>query len=157
MNFPTINVGDTLTCAETGKTFVAARDGCSMNYARSRDGAVISDEGVDIREKRALLDRSQPFNCYISSDGKHATGWKGNVLGTVISATRTALPFGRTFSDWHGKDYTAYQVRDVHGGIWHGKGSPGVCITLRAAKPAKPTVRSAERAAEASWLAGMGV
>jgi hypothetical protein len=46
----TINLGDVLTCAETGKQFVAAPDGCSRNYATGRDGSILSDEGVHIRQ-----------------------------------------------------------------------------------------------------------
>lgn len=128
------NIGDTVTCNETGKQFVVQRDGCSFNYATDRDGHIFSDEGVDIREKRELLDRSKPFTCYISSDGRKATGWKGNALGDVVTRVRTALPFGRRYSHWHGKDYSAFQVRDIHGGLWKGRSSPGLCITLRPMK-----------------------
>ena len=124
----TINIGDVLTCAETGKAFVAARDGCSVNYARSREGSIISDEGVDLREWRELLDRSRPFGCYLSSDGRHVTGWKGNVLGQVTreSSSRTG---------WNRSDITHIRVIDCHGMPWHGKGAGrGMCITLRASK-----------------------
>lgn len=133
-NNPDIRIGDVLTCAETGKQFFAARDGISVNYARDRAGNVYSDDAVNIRERRSMLDRSRPFTCYVSSDGKHVTGWKGNVLGDIVRATRTALPFGRRWSYVHGKDYNAYTVRDVHGAYWHGKGSPGVCIRLHPSK-----------------------
>ncbi len=130
MNASDIRIGDVLTCAETGKQFFAASDGISTNYARDAEGNVYSDEGVNIRERRGLLDRTRPFDCYVSSDGKHVTGWKGNVLGDIVRAVRTPLPFGRQFSHWHGKEYSAYTIRDVHGAYWHGKGSPGVCIRL---------------------------
>jgi hypothetical protein len=117
---PEINVGDTLVCAETGKTFIAAVDGCSFNYARNREGQVFSDEGVHVRECRELLDRSRPFYAYISGNGKHITGWKGNVLGTVTKETR-------------GKKLTSIRATDVHGGAWNGRGEGrGMCITLRA-------------------------
>jgi hypothetical protein len=76
----TINIGDPLTCAETGKQFTAAIDGCSTNYARTVAGEVLSDEGVTIREKRELLDRSRPFGCYLSGDGRTVTTWKGVAL-----------------------------------------------------------------------------
>lgn len=71
-----INIGDILTCCETGKQFTAQRDGCSVNYATDRDGNIYSDEGVDIREKRALLDRSKPFGCYISGDNAARITWQ---------------------------------------------------------------------------------
>jgi len=125
---PKITIGDTLICAETGKQFVVASDGFTFNYARDDAGNVYSDEGVDIRERREILNRSKPFVCYLSSDGQHVTGWKGNILGSVIrsSVSRTG---------WHGSTLTHVNVIDVHGGRWHGKGAgPGVCITLRPSK-----------------------
>ena len=121
-------MGASLTCSETGATFIAARDGCSVNYAFDNAGHVFSDEGVNIREKRELLDRSNPFGCYVSSDGRHVTGWKGNILGTI---TRSSV--SRT--GWHGSTLLHVRVRDCHGGDWYGKGSGrGVCITLRPCK-----------------------
>ena len=81
-------LGSVQTCAETGERFTIARDGCSFNYATTREGAIISDKGVDIRERRELLDRSRPFTCYLSSDGRHVTGWKGNILGTDAGGTQ---------------------------------------------------------------------
>ena len=127
---PGIIFGDMLTCAETGKRFVAARDGCTSNYALGRDGSIISDEGVDLRERRELLDRTLPFTCYLAHDGLHVTGWKGNVLGRVVreSTSRTG---------WHGSTITHIRVIDCHGQPWHGKGAGrGMVITLRASKGA---------------------
>ncbi len=120
---PIIEIGQILTCTETGKQFTAARDGCSVNYARDREGNIFSDEGVDIREKREMSDRSKPFCCYLSRDGRHVTGWKGNILGRVTwsSESRTGL--------------THVRVIDVHGAMWHGKGSgAGMCIRLHPSK-----------------------
>jgi hypothetical protein len=126
-----IEVGQTLICTETGKQFVASRDGCSFNYATDREGNIFSDEGVDARERRALLDRSKPFTCYFSSDGKRITGWKDNTLGYVVYSKTCKL--GR-LSFTHGKEYRSIVARDIHGGLWYGRGSPGICITLRAKK-----------------------
>lgn len=123
-----INFGDVLTCAETGKTFVAAQDGITTNYAIGSNGEIVSDEGVDIRERRELLDRSKPFVCYLSGDGRTVTGWKGNRLGDVIESHRVKLT-RRSYT--HGADYSHVTVRDVHGGLWYGRGSPGFAITLR--------------------------
>lgn len=123
-----INFGDVLTCAETGKTFIAARDGITTNYATTESGEVLSDEGVYIRQRRELLDRSRAFYCYLSGDGRAVTGWKGNKLGDVIASHRVKLT-RRSYT--HGADYSHVTVRDVHGGLWYGRGSPGVAITLR--------------------------
>lgn len=127
---PVVNMGDTLTCTVTGKQFIAARDGISVNYAWGKDNTIISDEGVDIAERRELLDRTKPFYCYLSSDGKSVTGWKGNVLGRVVMSSES-------HTGWHGSTLTHVRVVDVHGNKWHGKGSGnGMCITLRASKQA---------------------
>lgn len=126
-----IEFGQSLTCAETGKHFVAERDGISVNYARDSQGNIFSDEGVDIRERREMLDRSRPFACYISSDGRTVTGWKGNILGAIVDWSPCQL----TRPSWiHGRAYRSIKVRDVHGGAWYGRGSPGVCVTLRPCK-----------------------
>ena len=127
----TINIGDVLTCAETGVSFIAAKDGCSFNYAHGPGDEIVSDAGVDIRERRELSHRSRPFTCYLSSDGANVTGWRGNVLGRVIASRSVRLT--RT-SYTHGMYMQAVRVRDVHGGEWYGRGSPGICITLRACK-----------------------
>lgn len=124
-------VGRELVCAETGKRFIGAVDGISTNYARDAEGNVYSDEGVDIRERRELLDRSKPFTCYLSSDGKRATGWKGNKLGDVVRSNSVRLT-RRSYT--HGAYIWAVRVRDVHGALWYGRGSPGIVITLRAMK-----------------------
>lgn len=121
-------VGKTLTCAETGAQFIGAPDGCSTNYARTSAGEILSDAGVDARERRELLDRSRPFTCYLSSDGKHITGWKGNILGTVTSESKSR-------TGWHGSYITHIRATDVHGNPWHGKGAGrGMCITIRASR-----------------------
>lgn len=126
------NVGSTVVCAETGKPFVITSNGHTFNYAVNDSGQVFSDEGVHIRECRELLDRSKPFTCYLSSDGKHVTGWKGNILGTVIRSNPCTLT-RRSF--WHSaSSYCSVRIVDVHGHHWHGRGSPGVCIALRACK-----------------------
>ena len=123
-----IQVGDTLTCAVTGEAFIAARAGCSFNYAIDLSGRPVSDAGVDIAERRELLDRRGPFVCYLSRDGRSVTGWKGNVLGTV---TRSSV----SLSGWHGASITAVRVTDVHGGAWHGRGAGrGMAIRLHPSK-----------------------
>lgn len=122
------NVGDVVTCAETGEQFTIARDGCSFNYATTRAGEVLNDRGVDIREKRELLDRSKPFFCYVSGNGQHVTGWKGNTLGNVQA-------YAESSSGWQGATIARFQVVDVHGQRWSGRGAGrGMCCTLRAMK-----------------------
>lgn len=120
-------VGATVVCAETGEPFTIVSDGCSFNYATTSDGAILSDKGVDIREKRGLLDHSKPFVCYLSTDGKRVTGWKGNTLGCVASESTARNPFGGHL--------TYIRAIDVHGHAWHGRGAGrGMCLKLKACK-----------------------
>jgi len=128
LNHHQIELGATVNCHITGISFITARDGCSFNYAWDREGNIISDEGVDISERNKLLDRTKPFFCYLSGDGKHVTGWKGNILGDVIWHSVSCTGFNRS-------SITHIRVVDVHGAKWHGKGSGrGMCITIRGNK-----------------------
>lgn len=136
---PVSMLGKEITCAETGKVFIGAVEGFTTNYAtvetklpNSEDSReYLSDEGVNIRERRELLDRSKPFYAYVSSDGKSVTGWKGNVLGRITSATNYRLT---RQSYTHGRTINFYRVTDVHGGLWTGRGNPGIAIKLHPVK-----------------------
>ena len=126
-----VDMGSTVYCSETGKPFIAARDGCSVNYAWSTDGHIISDEGVRIINLRELLDRSKPLVCYLSGDGKTVTGWKGDTLGTVIATSVSSNPLSR----YRRETLTHVRVLDAHGALWYGKnGGRGMAITLRPVK-----------------------
>jgi hypothetical protein len=126
-----IKIGQTLVCAETGKTFVVTSNGTTFNYAKDRDGKVYSDEGVDIRERRAVQERKGPIFAYLSSDAGqckgHVTNWKGNKLLTVISAGPTGGGFGG--KQWH------VTAKDEQGRTWYGRnGGPGVYISMKPTK-----------------------
>jgi hypothetical protein len=119
-----IEIGQTLVCAETGKTFVAARDGVTSNYATDRDGNVYSDEGVNIRELREVAERKGPIFAYLSGDKAQITGWKGNKLMRVTSAGRTGGGFGGT--QWH------VRAVDNQGREWYGRnGGPSMYIRMK--------------------------
>ena len=121
-------IGSTVTCAETKKQFVVSTDGFTFNYATNRGGKIFSDEGVDIRERRELLDRTKSFFCYLAGDGKTVGGWKGNILGIVTSERTSRTGF-------YGSELTHIRVEDVHGGLWYGKGAGrGICVTLNPAR-----------------------
>jgi hypothetical protein len=80
------------------------------------------------RDIKEMADRSKPFACYLSDDGKTVINWPGGILGRVTwsSVSRTG---------WHGSTLTHINVTDVHGGRWYGKGSGrGMFILLRACK-----------------------
>lgn len=120
-------VGETVVCAETHKEFTVERQGCTFNYAQDSDGNIFSDEGVDIRERRELLDRTRPFGAYVSSSGKAITGWKGNKLMTIDSIYAIDSGFGGR--QWY------VSATDIHGRHWYGRnGGHGVYITMRPKK-----------------------
>lgn len=128
---PVSHIGEMITCVETGKVFLGEAVGCTTNYASDAEGNLFSDEGVDIRQKRALLDRTKPAYGYLSSDVKYFTGWKGNTLGTVVAK----WTINNSRQSWvHGSTMQAVRVRDVHGNLWYGRGNGGIAITLRAMK-----------------------
>ena len=130
-------VGRCLRCHETGAVFTGAVDGCSVNYASDAAGWLYCDAGVNAAVLRRIADPSaRVIYAYVSGDGSQITGWKGSVLMQVTRARAAALPFGRRRSWVHGTEYTTYHARDAAGGMWWGKSSPYVSITMRRLKHA---------------------
>ena len=125
-------VGKELVCHVTGKKFIGAIDGITTNYARDSKGNIYSDEGVNITELEEIKNRSKPFTAYLSGDGKHITGWKGNELMRTIYAYKS----NAGFTGWH-KDggQTIVRAIDNQGFEWYGRNAgKGMIITLRPAK-----------------------
>jgi len=123
-----LEVGQVVTCSWTGKQFTVEKDGLTFNYALDGAGKIFSDEGVNEREQMAIHAHMRPVGAYLSGDGKHITGWKGNILATVTqhSTSRTG---------WHGSRITHIQAVDQFGGLWYGKGAGnGMYITIRPVK-----------------------
>ena len=79
------SIGDSVTCAETGRVFTIARDGYSYNYATTLAGEILSDLGVD--------------------------------RAPELTRARQRAP-----------ELTRARQR------WYGRGSEGICITLRPLK-----------------------
>lgn len=122
-------LGKTVKCSFTGKEFVAAADGITVNYARTRYNNILSDEGVYLSTLRDALE-DETLSCYVS--GNKIQGWKGDqVLGTVISKWESQ-------SGYCGK-MTYIRARDIFGQLWYGKVNLPFCeaITLRKAKGSK--------------------
>jgi hypothetical protein len=131
MKYSEIEIGDTLTCSVTGKQFKAALDGCTTNYAIDPEGRVYSDEGVTLASEKKIRERSGPFVGYVDRNGDLTT-WKGHVLAKgewVKPCKLTRISF---IHDQ--KDYKSRWFRAPDGGLWYGRGSPGVCITVRPVK-----------------------
>lgn len=99
--------------------------------AHTPDGREICCECADREQVQGLKDRSKPFGAYLDGDGRTVTTWTGGKLGTVTSSHTIHLA---RWSYVHGKTMLAIRVRDVHGAMWHGRTSPGMCVTLRPSK-----------------------
>ena len=67
---------------------------------------------------------------YVSSDNGSVSTWKGERLGTVVSATPIKLS---QWSPMCGTKMYAYRVvMDSDGSVWYGRGmGEGMCLSLR--------------------------
>lgn len=119
----------TFNCRKCGNgELQTARNSTGTGYALTVNHEMLCYRCADEMQRADMLDRSRPFNCYISGDGKRATTWTGGALGEVVHADYST-------NGWHGSRVYSYRVRDVHGNMWHGRnGGAGMCITLRPMK-----------------------
>ena len=103
-------------------------------YARPRgcDG-LLCYGCADLAQIADLKDRSKPFSAYVSSDGHSITTWTG---GHLMRVTRSRACRLTRQSYTHSRNsFASFHAVDVHGGHWHGRGSPGICINLRPCNP----------------------
>jgi hypothetical protein len=108
--------------------------GCASGYALTPKphDRMVCYICADAQQREDLRDRSRSFGAYLASDGRTIATWTGGELGRVIWSNPCTLT-RRSF--WHdSRSYRSVRVRDVHGAYWFGRGSPGVCITLRPCK-----------------------
>lgn len=126
-----IELGQSLTCHKTGKTFISAKDGHTFNYAMDNDGRVYSDEGCIEIEVERISRHDEPVVSYLSSDSRTVTTWKGHSLMRVIRASSSR-------TGWHGSRITHVRAVDQFGKCWYGKGGGGgMIITMRPVKRRK--------------------
>ena len=112
--------------------------GCGTGYAcltGKDDGKRVCYRCADARQVADLKDRSAPFCAYLSSDGKSVTTWIGGKLMRVDGSKPCAL--SRMSYTHSPKTFRTVWATDTHGGRWIGRGSPGICIKLRAIAPTK--------------------
>jgi hypothetical protein len=120
------------TCKDCRGEIVEPKESGPAGYAITPDGSTICYGCADKRTIAELKDRTRPMGAYLSSDGARATTWTGGTLGAVVWSRPCRLT---RLSFTHSKSsFRSVNVRDVHGGMWYGRGSPGVCITLRPMK-----------------------
>jgi hypothetical protein len=113
-------------CADCKRTLPDA-----MSYALSRDNEMLCYQCCTARDIRTMMHASR-FTGYLSSDGRSFVTWPGETLGTVIDSRPCKLTRLSYTHDKRG--YMSVRVRDVNGREWHGRGSAGIVITLRACK-----------------------
>lgn len=101
-------------------------------YACLASGGVVCYSCADALQRDELKDHSKPFGAYVSSDGQTITTWTGGRLMDVVRSQPCALTRASYTHD--SRSYRSIRARDVHGNLWHGRGSAGVCITLRPMK-----------------------
>ena len=124
---------DTWQCESCGTIAeFSAANSCGTGYAVTSDNRMTCYSCARARSIEALRDRSRSFVAYISSDGRSITDWSGGMLARVTDSRPCLLTRA---SHWHDRhSYRSIHAVDPHGGHWHGRGSPGVCITLRPCK-----------------------
>ncbi len=71
------------------------------------------------------------YTAYLAEDGKQVTTWSGGKLADVIRTRRVKhfVPNAQRYVD-----YSSVRVKDLKGGEWIGRGSPGMYIKLRRVK-----------------------
>lgn len=120
-------------CAICGAAFpTPPPSGGGSGYAVTRDGLHICYTCADAQQCEELKDRSKPLVAYVSSDGTKITTWTGGELMRVIRSVPCKLT--RNSYTHSQKYYRSIRARDIHGGLWYGRGSAGIAITLRPAK-----------------------
>ncbi len=122
---------ETFFCSDCGNTF-PIKGVTSPGYAVTRDEKKICYDCATKRDILELKDRSKPFCAYVSSDSKTITNWPGRQLMTVTHSepcklTRQSFTHDR-------KSYRSIWAKDVHGGMWYGRGSASILIKLRPIK-----------------------
>ena len=103
----------------------------SPGYAIGTDGKRVCIPCAEKREREAFKTATR-YTAYVASDGMAITTWTGAVLATVVSRKPCALT---RVSYMHGRSMWRYSAVTSDGVRWYGRGSPGIVIKLRRAKP----------------------
>jgi hypothetical protein len=111
-------------------------EGCGTGYAvydpETPAPRMVCYDCADNLQREELRDRSKPVCAYVSGDGIRITTWTGGHLMTVTRSTPCSLT--RQSFTHSRKSYRTISAKDVHGGSWYGRGSPGIAIRLRPCK-----------------------
>ncbi len=104
----------------------------ASGYAVRKDSEKICYACADKHEREQLKDRSRPFVGYLSGDGASVTTWTGGKLMTVTESRPCRLTRQSFTHSRH--SFRSVRARDIHGGMWCGRGSPSIAIKLRPVK-----------------------
>lgn len=118
-------------CACCRQVKPTAGNGCGTGYAVMPDDRLLCYACADDQQRAEMKDRSRPFSAYVSGDGKTITTWSGGKLADVVRRVPCKLTRRSYLPHYGDEGYSSFRVRDVHGGKWYGRSSPGLCITLR--------------------------
>jgi hypothetical protein len=88
----------------------------------------------DIAEFEKCGDEGKPFYGYFDED-HNLIGLRGNILARNVHAFPCKL--ARHSFMHHGRPYKSVHVIDPQGRIWYGRGSAGICCTMRMNKARK--------------------
>jgi hypothetical protein len=66
------------------------------------------------------------MSVYLSCDKTKVTNWPGGELGKVVHCHPIKNNMMRRKDE-----YLAFNVLDVHGKMWYGRGQPGMVCTIR--------------------------
>jgi len=127
-----MNDNQNKTCP-CGHVFIYPPADCGASgYAVIPDGTRICYACAEKREIDGLKDRSKPFVAYVAMDGIHITTWTGGKLMKIVSARKCKLT--RQSFTHSANSYASIRAKDLHGNLWHGRGSTGIAIKLRPMK-----------------------
>ena len=99
--------------------------GIGTGVAHTPDDRKICYDCANARERETFAS-AERYSAYVSSDGKAITTWTGAVLAKIVESHKI-----RGGGFWHGKSYSALTARDPSGRLWYGRGSAGMCVSLR--------------------------
>jgi hypothetical protein len=88
----------------------------------------------DVEEFKKCGDEGRPFYGYFDED-HHLCGFRGNILARNVHAYPCKLT--RMSYTHNAKSYKSVHVIDPQGRIWYGRGSAGICCTMRMKKANK--------------------
>lgn len=113
-------------CADCGQTFPHS-DSYGLN-GRDDAAKMVCYACCYLRDIEQLKDRTKPFCAYLSCDSTELHNWPGKSLGRVCNLSSSR-------SGWNGTRIYRFNVCDVHGQWWSGRGAgAGMFCTIRPMK-----------------------